>query len=151
MLFLLLCEHFWDSPGANCNIPHRFIATIVFIALKLILSSEHSSLFIICSLICADVLVETLFILWSQRCAWLFWTWLVFHCHPCWNDPVPHCAYIHSLFSTNPQQASLNVSGCHFFHMEEFSDIPFFRMHFHVRHHFVTLSLCCHLSHSNKM
>ena len=35
-----------------------------------------------------------------------------------------HCAYIHSLVSISVQQASVNVSGCHFFHMEEFNDTP---------------------------
>ena len=46
------------------------------------------------------------------------------------------------------QQAPMNANGCHIFHMEEFSDTP---SDFHVRHYFVRLLLCCHLSHSNKM
>ena len=28
----------------------------------------------------------------------------------------------------------VNVNGCHFFHMEEFSDTPLLHTHFHVRH-----------------
>jgi len=47
------------------------------------------------------------------------------------------------------QQSSMNVSGCHFFHMEEFSSTPLLHMCFHVRYHFVKLPLCCHLSHGH--
>ena len=37
---------------------------------------------------------------------------------------LPHCAHIHSFVSINIKQASMNVSGCNFFHMEEFTDTP---------------------------
>ena len=59
---------------------------------------------------------------------------------------------IHFLVSINVEQVLMNVSGCHFFHMKEFSDTPLLFMHFHVRHHFVRLPLplCYHLSHGNK-
>ena len=35
--------------------------------------------------------------------------------------------------------------------LEEFSDIPLLHTPFHVRRHSVTLPLCCHLSHGNKI
>ena len=38
---------------------------------------------------------------------------------------------------------------CSLICMEEFNDSPLLHTHFYVRRHFVTLSLCCHLSHSN--
>ena len=39
--------------------------------------------------------------------------WLCLHC---WNAPSTfHCAHIHCLVSINVQQASTNVTGCHFF------------------------------------
>ena len=82
-----------------------------------------------------DELIETLFISWCDSCAWPSGTWLVFHvavataetCHP-----PPHCVNIHCLVSINVQQASLNVIGCNFFHMEEFSYTPLLHTHFHV-------------------
>ena len=64
---------------------------------------------------------------------------------------LPHCAHIPWLVSVNIQQLSMNVNGCHFFPREEFSSTPLLNMHFHVRCHPVRLSLCCHLSHSNKI
>ena len=63
---------------------------------------------------------------------------------------LPHCAHIHCLVSRNIQQTLMNVSGCHFFHMKEINDIPLLYTYFYVRHHFVRMSLCCHLSHSHK-
>ena len=58
----------------------------------------------------------------------------------------------HPLFvSINVQQVSVNFCGCHFFYMEEFNDTPLFHMHFHVRHHFLRLPLCCHLLYGNNM
>jgi len=72
-------------------------------------------------------------------------------CCCCWNTPPPHCAHIHCLVSINVQQASTNVSGCNFFCMEEFSDVPLLYTHFHVRHPSIRLPLCCHLSHGNNM
>ena len=62
-----------------------------------------------------------------------------------------HCAHIHCLVSINIQQESMNVNGGNFLCMEQFSDTPLLHMYFHIRHHFVRLSLCCHLSHSSKM
>ena len=46
-------------------------------------------------------------------------------------------------------QALMNVSGCHFVRMEEFSSTPLLHLHFHARLHSVRLPLCCHLSHGN--
>jgi len=60
---------------------------------------------------------------------------------------TPHCAHIHSLVSINIQQASMSINGCNFFCMEEFDNTPLLHTHFHVRCH----SVCCHLSHGNKM
>jgi len=65
--------------------------------------------------------------------------------------PLPHCAHIHSLVSVNIQQTSVNISGFHFFCMDEFNDTPLFQSHFHVSCHSVRLPLCHHLSHGNKM
>ena len=62
-----------------------------------------------------------------------------------------HCAHIHRFVSINVQQASVNVSGCHFSYMEEFSDTLLLHMYFHVTCHLVGLPLCCHLSHGNMM
>jgi len=45
----------------------------------------------------------------------------------------------------------MNVSGCNFFHMEEFSSTLLLHMLFHIRHHFVRLPLSYYLSHSNNM
>jgi len=43
---------------------------------------------------------------------------------------LPPCACLHCLVSRNVQQASRNISGCHFFLMEEFSYEPWFHAHF---------------------
>ena len=68
-------------------------------------------------------------------------------CHP-----PPHCAHTHCLVSISVQQASVNINRCNFFFcMEEFNDITLLHLHFHVRHHFVRLSLSCHLSDRNIM
>jgi len=129
------------------------VATIVSNALQPIFSSVHSSPSHNLP-ICADELIETLFVSWCDSCAWPSGTWLVFHvtvataetCHP-----PPHCANIHCLVSVNVQQASMNVIGCNFFCMEEFNYTPLFHTHFHVRRQFVRLPLCCHLSHGNEI
>lgn len=67
------------------------------------------------------------------------------------HHPLPHCAHIHCLVSINIQQASMNTNGCQFFHMIEFSGTSLLHVHFHVRCHFVRLSLCYHLFHGNKI
>ena len=64
----------------------------------------------------------------------------------CTAHPPAHCAHIHCLVSRNTQQASVNVNGCHFFCMEEFSATPLLHTWAHVRHYFVRLPLFCHLS-----
>ena len=46
------------------------------------------------------------------------------------HHPPPHCAHIHWLVSINVQQVSVNVSGCCFFCMEEFSYTPLLRPYF---------------------
>ena len=65
--------------------------------------------------------------------------------------PLPHCAHVHYLVSINVQQVSVNVNGCHLFHMEEFNSTPLLHPHLHVRCHSVRLPICCHLSHGKKM
>jgi len=57
------------------------------------------------------------------------------------DHPPPHCAHIHCLVSINIQQASMNVSGCHFFCIEELSDTPLLPAHSPVRHHSVRVPL----------
>ena len=70
-------------------------------------------------------------------------------CHHCWNAPTAAslCSHPLTVFK-NVQQASMNVS---FSCTEEFDDTPLLQLHSHVRCHSVSLSLCCHLSHGNKM
>jgi len=66
------------------------------------------------------------------------------------HHPPPHCAHIHCLASVRIQQASTNDSRYNFF-LHGGIQLPFLQTHFHARHHSVRLSLCCHLSHGNKM
>ena len=61
------------------------------------------------------------------------------------HHPPLHYADIHCLVSINTQQASMNVSGCHLFCMEELHSTSLLYRYFHVRRHFVRLPLCCHL------
>jgi len=70
----------------------------------------------------ADELIETLFVSWCDSCAWPSTTWLVFHVAVATAEtrhPPPDCANIRCLVSINVQQASVNVTGCNFFCMEE--------------------------------
>ena len=69
-------------------------------------------------------------------------------CHCCNAPPTSPCAHIHCLVSINLQRALINVNGHHFFLVEELSCTSLLHPHFCVRHHFVRLLLCCHLSHS---
>ena len=76
------------------------------------------------SLICAEDLIETLFISWYDSSAWQSGTWPVFHNTVTTggtHHPLPHCAQIHRLDSINIKQASMNVSGCNFSLMEGFN------------------------------
>ena len=54
------------------------------------------------------------------------------------HHPQPLSAHIHCLVYRNVQQVLMYVSGCYFFHVEEFSSTPLLHLHFHVR-----LPLCC--------
>ena len=97
--------------------------------------------------------MEALFISWCDSCACpecglSFMLLLPLKKHITLHLAVLTCTVWSPL---NVQQASMNVSGCHFFCMEEFSSTPLLHKHFYVRHHFVRLPLCCHLSHSNKI
>ena len=58
---------------------------------------------------------------------------------------------ISTVWSPQMKQVSVDVSGYNFFCMVEFSETPLLHSHFHVKHHFVRLPLCCHLSHGNNM
>ena len=94
-----------------------------------------------------------LFVSWCDSCAWPSGTWLVFQITVTtaeMHHPSLFCAHIHCLISINIQQVSVNVSGYHFFHVEEFDDTLSLHTHSHVSCHSFRLPLCCHLSHSNK-
>ena len=72
-------------------------------------------------------------------------------CH-CWNAPLITSLNSHPLFGLHKYSASVDECQlCNFLCMEEFSDTPLLYLCFCVRCHFVWLSLCCHLSHSNKI
>jgi len=64
---------------------------------------------------------------------------------------LPHCAHIHCSVSRNIKKSSMNVSGCHFFCMEELTCTPLLHSHFHGKHHCARLPLCCRLSQGNNM
>ena len=61
------------------------------------------------------------------------------------HHPLPQCVHIHCLVSISVQQALMDVYGCNFFRMEEFSLTPFLQTQTHVRHRAARLLLCCHL------
>jgi len=61
------------------------------------------------------------------------------------QHPLPRCAHMHCLGPINVRQVVMNVSGFIFFSVKDFSGTPLLHVRFHVRHHFVRLSLCCHL------
>ena len=151
VLFMFMCEHLWDPPGVNFAIfqccHHRFQRIAADIQLRTLFPSRNQPIHV-------DELIETLFVSWRESCAWPSGTWLVFHVAVTTAEtrhPPPHCTNIHCLVSVNVQQASMYVTGCNFFRMEEFNYTPLFHTQFHVRRHFVRLPLCCHLSHVNKI
>ena len=142
-LFLLL----WEPPDTNLVIFQCYHHC--FSALKLTFGSVRSSMVIILWL----TQIKMLFI---SRCenSWLSQTWLIFHIAVAAakrHHPPPRCAHIHCLVSTDVLEASTNATGCHFFHMEEFSDTSLLHSHFHVWCHSVRLPLFCHLPYGNKM
>ena len=150
MFFLFLCEHLRDPDGANSIISqfchHHFQCTEANIQLHTQFSCNPP--------ICMDQLIEMPFSLWCNSSVWLSGMWLFIHVAVTTAEmqyPSSHCAHIHSLVSINVQQVSINVSVCHCFCMEKFSDTPMLHTHFYIRHHFVRLPLCCHLSHGNTM
>jgi len=66
--------------------------------------------------------------------------------------PSPRCSHIHHLVSINIQQVWTIIKRMPFFpHIEEFSYMPLFHLHFCVRCHFARLPLCCHFSYKNSM
>ena len=58
------------------------------------------------------------------------------------QHPPFHCAHIHCLDPINAQQDLIDVNGCIFFCVEEFSSTPFLHTPLRVGHHFVRLPLC---------
>jgi len=147
---LFLYEHLWDLLGINFAVFHCCQHQFQHIETNIQLHSQFSGHN---QLIHGDEVIEMLFILWSDSCAWLSGIWLVYHVNITTaktHHPSPHCAHVHCLVSINVQQDSMNIFGCYFFHMEEFSS-KHLHSYFHVRCHSVRLSLCCHLSYSNKM
>ena len=151
VFFMFLCEQSWDPLGTNFAIFQRCHHCFQCTEADTQLRTQFPS----CNLpICADELIETLFISWCDGCAWPSGTWLVFHIAVATAEThhsPPHCANIYCSVSINIQQVSMNVIGCNFFRMEEFNCTSLLHMHFHVRHHFVRLPLCYHLSHGNKI
>ena len=70
-----------------------------------------------------------------SKSMWLPRTWLVFHVTITTAEMHhPPLTVLHPLFGLHQCSASMNeCHGCHFFHMEEFSDTPLLHTHFHVR------------------
>jgi len=66
------------------------------------------------------------------------------------HHPLPHCAHIHCLACVNAQHEFMNVSGCHFFCVEEFSITPLLHPHF-MSDTILSLLLHCHLLHGNEI
>ena len=131
VFFLFLCEHLWDTLGANFMIfqcCHHYSQL-----------TEHSSLILI-----------RLFLLvsWSRHSLLPCVIWLYMaiqnmacmehHYFLCWNAPTTSLCS-HLLFGLYKQQALMNVKDYCFIHMEEFNNTPLFHTHFHIRHHFVRL------------
>jgi len=62
----------------------------------------------------------------KKKSLWLSRIWFVFHIAVTTaetNHPPPHCAHVHCLFFINVEQALMDVSGCNFFHLEEYNDL----------------------------
>jgi hypothetical protein len=78
----------------------------------------------------------------AESCAGLPGTWCVsHHHHHCRNELPTASLCSHPLFDLHKRSASVNECQC--VHIEEFNDTRLLRMHFHVRHHFARLLLCC--------
>jgi len=150
MFFLSLCERLWDPPGTDFVIfkycSHHFQLIEADIQLCTRFCTQFCNLHRWANQDTLDFGVQRLCMIICNM------AYLSCHCCHSWkHHPSYHCAHIHWLVFINVQQVSVDVSSCHFFCMEEFSDTPLLHLHFHVRQHFVNLSICCHLSHSNKM
>jgi len=110
---MFLCEHSWDPPGVNFAIfrcHHCFQRIAADIQLHTQFPSRNLP-------ICADELIETLFVSWCDSCAWPSGTWLVFQVAVATAEmcrPPPHCANTHCLVSVNVQQASVMSLGAIF-------------------------------------
>ena len=123
MLLLFPREYMWNTQHKHCDIPTlpppcRHAEADIQL---------HTQLPDCNLLIHTDEPTVMFFISWCDNYARLPKTWLVFHIAVATAEthcPLPHCAHIHWLVSTTVQQASMNVSGCHFSCMEEFSDTP---------------------------
>ena len=123
--------HPWDSPGTNSVIlqccHYCFQCTEANIQLCKQFPDHNP-------LIHTNELIEMLFVLWCDNCAWPSEMWLAFHIIAFaaeMHHPLPHSAHIHWLVSINVHQVLMNASGCNFFHLEEFIDTPLLYPHFY--------------------
>jgi hypothetical protein len=77
VFYMFLYDHSWDPFGANFAIwkrcHHRFQRIAADIQLRTQFHSHNPP-------ICADELIEMLFMSLCDSCVWLSGTWLVFHC-----------------------------------------------------------------------
>jgi len=132
---MLLCEYLRDSPGENfqyCN-----AATIVSNVQKLIFSSVQFSG---CNPpICMNELIEMLFILWCDCCAWAFKCSLSFMlpshvaCNYCWHTIPTASLCSHPLIGVH--KCSVSIDEC--------QRVPFFPHEGIQRHTFSSYTLPC--------
>jgi hypothetical protein len=96
--------------------------------------------------ICADKMIEALFILWADSCARSPGMWPLSHVTVTTAEThhtPSQCAHSHCLGSINVQQMSMNVNGLNFFRMDESNDTPLLRTNFHIGCNFARLLVCC--------
>lgn len=105
-----------------------------------------------CLEILACLLVSLKYWWFNNAVLWLVWDFLLHQQRqPTVATAETHHHPLRSKTSKNFQQMLVNVSGHHFFHTEEFNSTFLLHVHFHDRYHFLRLSLCLYLLHSNKM
>ena len=124
VLFLALCDYFWDPSGTNFVIfqcCHRYFQCAEA-------DTQLCTQFPYSNPPCrwADCV---LIISWCDSCMWLSGTWIVFHITVTtaeMHHPLPHCADIHCLVSIKIQKVSMTIL---FFCMEKFNSTPLPHMH----------------------
>ena len=151
VFFLFLCGHSQDISGTIFEIfqsyHHYFQCIEADIQLHTQLP-DHSPP------IDFNEIIKRLFNSWHYSCAWPPRTWLVFHVAATTAEthrPLPHCPHIHCLVSLNVQQVLMDVNRCHFFPQGGIQWRTFASYSLPCQMPFVTLLLCCHLPHCNKM